>query len=123
MINEQTQVFARELGNTKPTARGPFDGSIKAKSDAAADRLRDDPDLPGVLLSKEWHALHMSFRLKDLPKYEELAALEGYQIVQIVQLDAGGMEHLLFLTRYPNVCIEELLACNDSPNESAAPSD
>jgi len=87
--------------------------SLRQDAERALQFLIFSSTKPAVLLARDWHVLGIPFGFEHLALYQEIAAAEHCFIVTVDRADAGGIEHLLFATRFKGLRDEEYLACID----------
>lgn len=94
---------------------------VRATGERAADLLRQSPRLSAVLVEREWHVLHVAFGFEFLPVLEGVAARAGYFIQSIARPEAGGLEHLIFMTRANGLTYADLIQCIDEGAPTTIP--
>lgn len=68
---------------------------------------------PAALLISEWHVQGVPFRFEHQDLYTEIAEVCAYSIIAMSRPEAGGSEHLLFMTSNNRLSEAACLACID----------
>ena len=108
-----------ELKFADPRDRHGMD-IVRQNAERAVSHLLAHPHLSGVLVSRDWHVLDTPFKSEHAALYREVAVASHCFMVVIRRAQAGGMEHLQFVSRTKRFSEQQYRACVSDSNASAA---
>ncbi len=110
--HEEIQDDSAELAFANP--RGKHDlSTARAEATRCVDYLIANPSKIAALLARDWQVLSTPYAFEHSDLYQKIAARAHLHVVAIHREEAGGLEHLLFLTRDEGLLDAEYLACID----------
>ena len=86
----------------------------RAEAITAIQDLLQSSSKPAVLIAKDWRVLCSPYAFADIAFYEHVARGIGCYVITVTRTEAGGQEHLLFMSTSRDLSESDCLGCLDA---------